>query len=100
MQVFYGSSVFPLRGMIGRHSAEQGSPGHERDRIERAWRLLEEVRATYRRHPSQVTRRRLADAVDQFHEAYGMDVACRRPVAAPASGVRALFDLSANANRR
>jgi hypothetical protein len=100
MQVFYGSSVFPLRGMIGRHSAEQGSPGHERDRIERAWLLLEEVRTTYRSHPSKATRRRLADAIDRFHEAYGMDVACRRPFAEPANGVHALFDFSANANRR
>jgi len=100
MQVFYGSSVFPLRGMIGRHSTEQGSTGHEHDRIERAWLLLEEVRTTYRRHPSKVTRRRLADVVDRFHEAYGIGVACRRPFAAPANGAHALFDFSANGNRR
>ncbi len=85
MQVFYESGVFPLRGMIGRRSAEHGSANHAQanharanhaqNRIERAWLLLEEVRATYRSHPNKINRRRLADAVDRFHEAYGMPVA-------------------------
>jgi hypothetical protein len=87
MQVFYESGVFPLRGMIGRRSAEHGSinraqANHAQNRIERAWLLLEEVRATYRNHPNKTNRRRLADAVDRFHEAYGMPVAGRRLCAA------------------
>jgi hypothetical protein len=93
MQVFYETGVFPLRGMIGRQAAEQGSFHHALDRIERAWLLLEEVRATYRNHPNKVNRRRLADAVDRFHEAYGMPAKTRGPsvvrVGIAASGSRA-----------
>lgn len=78
MQVFYDSSIFPLRGLIGRQFTEQASANltanHIVDRIERAWLLLEEVRATYRNRPNKLNRRRLADAVDRFHEAYGMPV--------------------------
>ncbi len=99
MQVFYDSSIFPLRGMIGRQFTEQASANHTAnhivDRIERAWLLLEEVRATYRNHPSKINRRRLADAVDRFHEAYGMPVMGRLRSAFHVNAFRTYVDVSA-----
>ena len=93
MQAFQESGIFPLRGTIGRRSAERGRRGTGNDRVERAWRLLEEVRATYRRHPNKINRRQLADAIDRFHEAYGL-------CALPSGGARARRALSANGIRR